>query len=218
MKKFSIFSLVTLLSLFFVVGVSFAQELDPAYIKVTQERAGKIVSNLDLADAGRAEKVQGYIASQYQNLSIVHDERDRKMKEVKEKYSDKKRDKKIKSIDKNISKKLNQLHSQFIKQLDSELSADQVVQVKDGMTYNVAPNTFKVYQEMVPDLTDDQKEKIWNWLVEAREQAMDAGTSHDKHAVFGKYKGRINNYLSSLGIDMKQAEKDMYKRQQSRIN
>lgn len=218
MKKFSIYCLVTLLTIFFAEGVIYAQKLDPAYIKVTNERAGKIVANMNVTDPVSAEKVKGYIAAQYQNLSIIHEERDTRMKVAKEKYTDKKKDKKINKIDKDISKKLSKRHTKFLSQLKSELSVDQVDQVKDGMTYNVAPNTFKVYQEMVPDLTDEQKGKIWNWLIEARELAMDAGTSDGKHALFGKYKGKINNYLSSLGIDMKQAEKDMYKRQQSKNN
>ena len=42
---------------------------------------------------------------------------------------------------------------------------------------------------------------------------MDAGTSEEKHAIFGKYKGRINNYLSKAGYDMKQAEKNLAEKQ-----
>ena len=87
--------------------------------------------------------------------------------------------------------------------------------MKDGLTYGVLPKTFQVYQEMLPDLTAEQKRQILAWLTEAREQAMDASTSDEKHAWFGKYKGRINNYLSKAGIDMKQAEKDMQARKKS---
>jgi hypothetical protein len=60
---------------------------------------------------------------------------------------------------------------------------------------------------MIPTLTTEQKEKISNWLKEARELAMDEGSSEDKHKVFGKFKGRINNYLSAEGYDMKKEEK-----------
>lgn len=38
---------------------------------------------------------------------------------------------------------------------------------------------------------------------------MDAGSSDEKHTMFGKYKGRINNYLSAEGFDVKQAERDL---------
>ncbi len=47
---------------------------------------------------------------------------------------------------------------------------------------------------MIPGLTEDQKNQMLAWLSEAREKAMDAESSDKKHAWFGKYKGRINNY------------------------
>ena len=43
-------------------------------------------------------------------------------------------------------------------------------------------------------------------LLEAREYAMDAGSSEEKHGWFGKFKGRINNYLSKAGYDLRAAE------------
>ena len=71
------------------------------------------------------------------------------------------------------------------------------------MTYRVFPITYAAYLDMLPNLTTEQKDKIYSWLKEARELAMDAGSSDRKHAVFGKYKGKINNYLSAAGYDMK---------------
>jgi len=65
---------------------------------------------------------------------------------------------------------------------------------------------------MLPNLTDAQKKQILDWLTEAREHAMDAESSDKKHAWFGKYKGRINNYLAAAGIDMKKAEKEWQER------
>ena len=53
--------------------------------------------------------------------------------------------------------------------------------------------------------------QIKTWLVEARELAMDGGSSNEKHAVFGKYKGRINNYLSKAGYDLKKGEENLRK-------
>ena len=65
---------------------------------------------------------------------------------------------------------------------------------------------------MLPDLTEAQKTQILAWLTEAREHAMDAESSEKKHAWFGKYKGKINNYLSAQGIDMKKAGQEWEKR------
>jgi len=98
---------------------------------------------------------------------------------------------------------------------DKELTPKQVDQVKDGLTYNVVHVTFNGYTQMIPELTDKQKEQIMAWLVEAREHAMDAGSSEKKHAWFGKYKGRINNYLSAAGYDLKKEGEDWQKRRQA---
>ena len=80
------------------------------------------------------------------------------------------------------------------------------------MTYRVMPITYAAYQDMLLNLTAEQKEQIYAWLKEARELAMDEGSSDDKHKVFGKYKGRINNYLSGAGYDMKKEGEEWQKR------
>jgi hypothetical protein len=64
---------------------------------------------------------------------------------------------------------------------------------------------------MIPSLTQPQKEQIYAWLVEARDYAMDAESSDKKHWWFGKYKGRINNYLSAQGYDL-QAERTAWEK------
>jgi hypothetical protein len=52
-------------------------------------------------------------------------------------------------------------------------------------------------------MTDVQKAKVLEFLVQAREEAMDDGSSSEKDATFGRYKGKINNYLSKEGYDLK---------------
>ena len=48
------------------------------------------------------------------------------------------------------------------------------------------------------------------------EEAMDAGSANEKSAVFKRYKGKINNYLSAEGHDVKQAYKDWGEKQKTR--
>ena len=68
---------------------------------------------------------------------------------------------------------------------------------------------------MILDLTEEQQKQIYTWLLEAREYAMDAESSDKKHQWFGKYKGRINNYLSAAGYDLKKAGEDWEKRRKA---
>jgi cytochrome c553 len=80
------------------------------------------------------------------------------------------------------------------------------------MTYGVLPITVTAYNDMIPTLTAAQKKYIYDALVEAREHAMDGGSSKEKHAWFGKYKGRINNYLSKEGYDLTKEREGWNKR------
>ena len=70
------------------------------------------------------------------------------------------------------------------------------------MTMGVYPVTYKAHLEMIPGLTEEEKTYIRAALMEAREYAMDCSDSKAKHAWFGKYKGRINNYLSKRGYNL----------------
>jgi mRNA-degrading endonuclease RelE of RelBE toxin-antitoxin system len=203
-----------------VIAPAFAQnnqtkkEADAAYYNVVKQRASKIVSKLGIADPAKEERVQTIIAQQYQNLNNVHTSRDEQIKAVKAKVDQGKEAiaADVKAIEKKADKKLAKLHKKYLKQLGKQLTEEQVVQVKDGMTYGVLPITYNGYMQMLPNLTEEQKKQIMAWLVEAREKAMDAESSEKKHWWFGKYKGRINNYLSASGINMKQAGEEWQKR------
>ncbi len=190
------------------------KDADAAYYKVVKQRAGKIVASLGIDDSAKADRVQTIIAQQYQNLNRIHTNRDEQIKAVKGKKDQSKEAiaAKVKSIEEKASKKLGKLHKKYLKLLGRQLTPDQIVKVKDGMTYNVLPITYNGYMQMLPNLTEEQKQQIMAWLVEAREKAMDAGSSEKKHGWFGKYKGKINNYLSASGINMKKAGEEWQKR------
>jgi len=65
------------------------------------------------------------------------------------------------------------------------------------------PSSLKTAEDTeaaYPDLTEENKQKILELLKQAREEAMDGGSSDEKTAIFQRYKGKINNYLSKQGI------------------
>jgi len=187
---------------------------DTAYIRVVTQRADKIVASMSMSNTGLSTQVRDIIAQQYQDLNAIDTERDEQKKAAKEQLKDDKSslDARLQAIEDGANKKIAALHQQYLAKLSAKLSPAQVDQVKDGMTYGVLPLTYGVYMDMLPNLTQQQKAQMMAWLIEAREHAMDAGSSKKKHAWFGKYKGRINNYLSAAGYDMKQAEADWKKR------
>jgi hypothetical protein len=185
--RFSLSSLVVAAS----IGLACAAEPSPPQI----ERASKIATNLSLGDQGKQTRVGTIVAKFYADLDELQSAG--KTEEPASKGSD---------------ERLAKLKQDFFEKLAGELTPEQIEKVKNGLTYNVLPITYGVYQEMLPNLTTEQKQQILAWLTEARDLAITAGSSDKKHECFRKYKGRINNYLSKQGIDMKKAQQDLAER------
>lgn len=199
--------------------ILFAQQnaaADTAYQRVIGERTAKIVNTLEITDIAKREKVQQQLVKQYLSLNAIHDASKAAITAIKATTASKEEiAEAVKKEQENKTEKLKQLHTQFIGQLKNTLTEEQIEKVKDGMTYSVLPKTWAAYLDMLQKLTQEQKDTMYAWLLEARELAMDEGSSDAKHAVFGKYKGKINNYLSAAGYDMKKEGEDWAKRIQA---
>ena len=175
-------------------------DTEAEYTAKLEVRAADILKALELADAEKAGRVRGIVIAQYRALRDWHDGLGPKLKGAAEEEA------------KVIRASLKELHGKFIAALSAELTPAQVERVKDRMTYDKVRVTYDGYVEMLPKLTAAQKSRILDTLKEAREEAMDGGSSEEKTAIFGRYKGRINNYLSAEGYDLKQAGKDWAER------
>ncbi|WP_417939475.1 DUF3826 domain-containing protein [Flavobacterium sp. RS13.1] len=210
----SIKKLGILFLLFAFCKLSAQQYADPEYVKVTNERAAKIVEKLALNDKQKETAVTNIIAQQFRDLSKIQDERDTAVKKVKDDsaLTKEKQNEKIDKLKADADKAIDKLHKAYLKKLKTQLNEAKITEVKDGMTYGVLPITVTAYNDMIPTLTAAQKKYIYDALVEAREHAMDGGSSKEKHAWFGKYKGRINNYLSKEGYDLTKEREGWNKR------
>lgn len=213
-QRNTILGLVILLLLF--AGTTDAQELQTIvpdqgfsdeYIQVTHDRAYNFVKEMELSSA-KTERVTEIVAQQYRDLSAIQDTRDARIELIENEFED--RDT-IEQLSREVRIKANMqetvLHRQFISRLTAEITPEQVNQVKDGMTYNVVPITYNRYVALLPELTDQQRTKIRAFLIEAREHAIDAGSSEQRHYIFNQYKGKINNFVSAEGYNLKEAEK-----------
>ncbi len=216
MKSIKKISLLFLLFAF--CKLSAQQYATPEYIKVTNERAAKIVDKLALGNKEKEAAVTNIIAQQFRDLSKIQDTRDAEIKKVKDNaaLSKEKQNTAIDKLKADADKSIDKLHKAYLKKLGKQLNEAKITEVKDGMTYGVLPITVAGYNDMLPNLTEAQKKYIYDALVEAREHAMDGGSSKEKHAWFGKYKGRINNYLSKQGYDLNKESADWHKRVEER--
>ena len=188
-------------------------QTEAEFRKTLHDRSVKIVNTLGLTDSGKYNNVVDLLTDQYFDLNKIHDKTKESVAAIKSlQLPIDESDNRIKKEEEKKAVQLSALHKEFISQLQKKLTEDQIEKIKDGMTYRVMPITYTAYLDMIPTLTAEQKEKIYSWLKEARELAMDEGSSEDKHKVFGKYKGKINNYLSAQGYDMKAEEKGWQER------
>lgn len=189
---------------------------DPEYVKNIVNRSQKIVDKLNINDKETAANVCNIIANRYFLLNDIYEKRDAAVKEAKEKLSGNEKNAAIQVAENEKDAQLYRKHFDFASSLSLYLNDEQIEAVKDGMTYNVVEVTYKAQCDMIPTLKDFEKKKILAWLKEAREFAMDAENSKKKHEAFGKYKGRINNYLSKQGYDLTKEREEWYKRVKAR--
>ena len=166
------------------------EQTEANYTKAIEGRTADILKILALSDTNKIVKVHDTIIAQYRTLNAWHDANDPKLKAAK--------------ADTNavaqIQASLKTIHDQFLARLAENLSPEQVEAVKDKMTYGKVQFTFKGYMVEYPNLPEAQQQKVLELLKEARELAMDGGSSEEKSAIFNKYKGKINNYLSKEGF------------------
>ena len=164
--------------------------LDSAYVQTILGRSQKIVAGLGIGDAKKSEAVRNIIANRYFLLNEIHDN-----------YKGASRD-----------SALYKHHFELATALAAYLNAEQIDDVKDGMTFGRLKRDYKAQLDMIPSLTDEEKKQVLTWLKEAREYAMDAGDSKAKHAWFDKYRGRTNNWLSARGYDLKKEREQWQQR------
>lgn len=189
---------------------------DTAYVSSIVKRSRKITDKLGLTDAVKASEVTKIIANRYFKLNDIYTVRDKKVKEAKEKLTGPAKSEAVTAAENEKDAQLYKTHFAFPADLSLYLDDKQVEAVKDGMTYGVVMVTYNATIDMIPTLKEEEKAQILAWLKEAREFAMDAENSNKKHAAFGKYKGRINNYLSKRGYDLVKEREAWYKRIKAR--
>lgn len=189
---------------------------DAKYVEVIKQRSQKIVDKLNIPNIDEALSVRNIIANRYFELNDIYEKRDRAIEEnneMKESLSDKEKKEREMFILNETEALLYRSHFAYPAMLSLYLCDKQIDTVKDEMTYGVLSVTYTATLEMIPSLKDNEKKRIYSWLKEAREYAIDAESSSKKHAAFGKYKGKINNYLSQRGYNLTQERVEWEKRQ-----
>ena len=189
---------------------------DTAYVAKILDRATKNIAALALSDAALQENVRNIVANRYFELNDIYAERDTAIALAKRTLTGDDKNHAVEAARARCDSRLYRSHFAFSAQLSLYLDDGQITQVKDGITMGVVKVTYDAQLDMIPTLTEEEKQQIYAWLCEARELALDAESSKMKHETFGKYKGRINNYLSKRGYDLVKEREAWYERVKAR--
>lgn len=188
---------------------------DPKYVETIMQRSKKVTDALNISGTEKGEQVLNIVANRYFKLNDIYAERD-SLKAVAKTMTGEEKKRKMEYAEMLKDQKLYKSHFGFIADLSVYLTDAEVETVKDVLTYNVVNVTYKAQCDMIPTLKEEEKVQILAWLKEGREYAIDAESSKKKHEAFGKYKGRINNWLSKRGYNLTKEREEWAKRVKAR--
>ncbi|MFT3751521.1 MAG: DUF3826 domain-containing protein [Paludibacter sp.] len=221
-KPIPFHGLGVLLFLLMLVSTARAVELDsknrdPKYVESIIGRTKKIVDKLELKDAEMARNVTNIVANRYFKLNDIYAMRDSAVAKIKRSaLAGEAKNNALAAAQNEKEAALYRSHFAFAGDLSLYLNDQQIEAVKDGITFGVVKVTYDATLDMIPSLKEEEKAQILAWLKEGREFAIDAENSEKKHEAFGKFKGRINNYLAKRGYDLIKERKAWYERIKAR--
>jgi len=166
-----------------------------------ERRARGILKELALTDQAKAEKVHDIIVGFYVKR-IAWGPKDEEMKQLARRLRSSATEKdqaQAEEIDKQIAalrEELAAMRAGLLARLGEVLTPEQVETVKDVMTYKKVPLLLKACTRR-NTLTDRQRAVVLKLLTDAREEAMVAGSSEDKHGIFNRAVGKVNLYLDA---------------------
>jgi len=183
------------------------EEKESLYNTTVEDRTLKIMMALAMTDAAASNQVHDAIVAQYHALKARDAAIEAELWNVARGSSEwtQQRNAMFPAMSK-------PLHDHFVSTLAKNLTPEQMDIIKDRMTYGKVGFTYNAYCSILPKLTDEDKAKITELLKQAREVAMDGGSSGEKTAIFQEYKAQINQYLNSRGFDVVKATQEWSER------
>jgi hypothetical protein len=144
------------------------------------KRVATLVASLELTDPAKQERVRAVLATDLRAVRDAH----------------------------NAGLQLDEsVHKNLIAGLQADLTPEQIDSIKDKLTVNKLPITFKVYHQILPNLAPEDDREILDQLKQAREECLDVKNTDEMAPIFKKHKTEIERYLNSHGYDWDKAYK-----------
>ncbi len=170
----------------------------PAHATVAEKRASGIMATLKLADTGQAARVKQHIVNFMLTTKAAYEGKTPLTGDA-------------------LQQALVKARTELYAALNAEkLTADQQVIIKNGLSANHYKINYDAFLNLIPKLTDEEKIYIHKQLITAFDDAVILNEGEAKGQVFHKVRGRINNYLSKRGYDLKQLSIERNERNQKK--
>lgn len=215
--RFSIRFLV--LAAAFVSAPLFAQPTPPnaaspapataaeAMQKRVDSKSTRLVGALKIEDATKAARVKAMVGEWYVTLWQWHEKHDAQLKDLWTQWN---RARAVVPKDEfpgeviayridDLYASLRPSYAAFIEKLSAELTAEQIDTLKE--TWSRSPGmkrTYNAYLEIVPDLSEEQKQVIHSRMLRAREDAMLTDADGEIVNIFKRHKVKVEAYVGSL--------------------
>jgi hypothetical protein len=181
--------------------------VDEATQKKIDSKAAKIVDWAKITDADKAAKVKA-IASEWLAVMINwHKEHDAELKNL---WSDWNKARSVVPKDEfpgeviatkidDVYASLKPAYDDFIRKLSEELTPEQIDAIKESWSRSPGMmRTYNAYLEIVPDLSDKDKEVIKARMLMAREAAMLTDADKEIVAIYKRHKVKVEQYIGTL--------------------
>lgn len=185
------------------------RNLSTEAVAEAQKKAAKVLDKLSLTNDSIRKNIKIVVTNRYLELREIHqkyEERNAKIEATG--LSKEKKDEELERSYYQYNSDLYRSRFGYLAWLSFYLNDEQVETVKDAMTYNLFHVRYNDFLDLLPDLTKAEKNRVYHWLVEAREFSMDFETPRKMRQMFTKYRGRINNYLAARGYDLRKATEE----------
>ena len=181
--------------------------VDDATRQKAEQKAGKLVDSLKIDEAEKATKAKAIVADWIVVMLAWHKEHDAELGGLWSEWNkaravvpkDEFPGEVIAHKIEGVYASLKPAYDDFIKRLSAELTAEQVDALKE--TWSRSPGmtrTYNAYLEIVPDLSDKDKQVIKDRMLLAREAAMLTDSDKEIVSIYKRHKVKVEQYVGTL--------------------
>jgi hypothetical protein len=188
-------------------AVGAAAAVDEATRKKLDGKAEKLVDALKLNDADKATAVKRIAGDWLAVMSSWHKEHDAELSGLWSEWNkaravvpkDEFPGEVIATRIEGVYASLKPEYDKFIARLSAELTPEQIDAIKENWSRSPGmTRTYNAYLEIVPDLTDKDKQVIRDRMLMAREAAMLTDSDKEMIAIYKRHKVKVEQYVGTL--------------------